>query len=124
MCVLSMTLCDDILLHSLGFCFTFPMDQTVSAYDIAFFPCEIPGRGQPLWVINTTQFYPNELIPDHATNISGLVVFARPEYNNTIYRCRFINMTFDELGFLDEDEITTPPAVLIVINDGENQHII
>ena len=102
-----------------GLSSTFPVSVIVSAYDTAFFPCEIPGKGQPLWVIGTTQYYPIELIADHTTNISGLLVYARPEYNSTIYRCRFIEISIDDFGFVNQDEITSPPAVLTVIEDGE-----
>ena len=102
------------MILSAGAGVTFPTDQNVSAYEVAFFPCENPEKGQPLWVINTTQYNPSELIPDHTTNLSGLIVFARPEYNNTTYRCRFIQLSVSDFGFLDEDITTSPQAVLTV----------
>ena len=124
MFVLSISLCDDIILHlSIGICSVqvLPVSQTVSAYGIAFFPCQISGKGQPLWVINGTELYPDELIPDHTTNISGLIVFARPEYNNTIYQCRFITLFINEIGLMELDIITSLDAVLVVIENGKDK---
>ena len=86
----------------------------MQAFDTAFFACENPAKGQPVWVINTTEYQPLNLPPDHSTNLSGLLVFARPEYNNTIYRCRFIQLDFNLFGFLDVDISTSPPARLSV----------
>ena len=110
-----MLLC--VLYLSAGFCaaLQLPTSQTVEAYDIAFFACEIPGMSQPLWVINQTEYLSINLIPDHVTNISGLIVHARPEYNNTEYQCRFVDVSFDQFGFIDKDVLTSPPAVLTII---------
>ena len=83
-----------MLLLLLSFCFTVaptalvPTSMTVDPFQVAFFPCQLPDRGQPLWVINIMEYNSVNLIPDHATNISGLLVYARLMYNNTIYQCR------------------------------------
>ena len=95
----------------------------MSAYSTAFFPCEIPGRGPPAWVINSVQYYANELIPDHRTNLSGLLVYARPEYDQWNYECRFLNISITIFGFVDRDIQTSPTAVLTVTEDGECKDI-
>ena len=70
---------------------------------LLFFPCENPAKGQPLWVINPTEYLSSNQIPDHDTNISGLIVYARPEYNYTVYQCRFVDVSVDEFGFINVD---------------------
>lgn len=92
-----------------------PMDQTVNAFETAYFPCHIPGKGLPVWVINSVEYVAAELPADHTVNTSGLLVYAREEYNNTVYRCRFVQLTVNEFGFLDEEITTSPPAVLTVL---------
>ena len=94
-----------------GFSSILPASQTVGAYDIAFFPCEVPNKGQPLWVINTTEYFSSNLIEDHTTNVSGLLVHARPEYNNTVYQCRFVDFSVTQFGFFDIATATSPQAM-------------
>ena len=88
--------------------------MTVNAFEIAFFPCQLPGRGQPLWVINGTEYVSVDLIPDHTTNISGLLVYVRPEYNNTLYQCKFVKLTIMDVVFLDKNIQKSPTARLTV----------
>ena len=97
----------------------FPTDVNVSAYETAFFPCEVPDRGSPAWLINSIQYYSNELIADHRTNLSGLLVYARPQYNNWKYQCRFLAVSIGPFAFIDQDVLTSPVAVLTVTEDGE-----
>ena len=96
--------------------------MTVNAYEIAFLPCHLPRRGQPLWLINGTEYISVDLIPDHTTNISGLLVYARPEYNNTLYQCRFVTVTIKDAVFLDKDTVTSPTARLTV-KKGQKLHL-
>ena len=106
----------------LSFCFTvtpsqtviIPTSMTVDAFHIAFFPCQLPGRGQPLWVINGTEYVSVDLIPNHTTNISGLLVYAHPEYNNMLYQCRYVTIAIKDDVFLDKDIETSPVARLTV----------
>ena len=106
-----------------GCCTTLPTSQTVEAYDLAFFACELPERGQPLWVINTTEYLSSNLIPDHVTNLSGLIVHARPEYNNTGYQCRFVDVSVNEFGFIDKETETSPKAVLTILGQYIHKYI-
>ena len=101
----------------------FPSDVNVSEFTTAFFPCEVPDKGAPVWVINSIQYYSNQLIPDHTTNISGLLVYARTDYNQWIYQCRFLNISVTDFGFIDREILTSPAVVLTVTEDSECKDI-
>ena len=104
----------------LSFCFTvapskmFPTSMTVEPFEIAFFPCQVPDRGQPLWVINGTEYDSVDLIPDHTTNVSGLLVYALPKYNKTFYKCRYVTVTITNIMFVDKKILTSPEARLSI----------
>ena len=91
-----------------------PASLTVDAFEVAFFPCQLPGKAHPLWVINGTEYVSVDLIPDHAANLTGLQVYARPEYNNTNYQCRFVTVTINLQVFIEKDVETSPTAELTV----------
>ena len=57
-----------------------------------------------------------DLIPDHTTNISGLLVYAGPKDNNTLYQCRYVTLTIKYMVFLNEDLEMSPMARLTVTN--------
>ena len=99
----------------------FPTSMTVEPFQIAFFPCQLPDRGQPLWVINGTEYDSLHLILDHTTNTSGLLVYARPKYNNTIYQCRYVTVILQDTTFVDKNVETSPQARLTVTN-GQYMH--
>ena len=110
-----------VYVYILSFCLTvasselFPTSMTVDPFQVAFFPCQLSDKGQPLWLINGTEYDSVDLIPDHTTNISGLLVYTRPNYNNTIYQCRFVAVAITNILFLDKLILTSPEARLMVL---------
>ena len=134
MCFLYPVLIKEIInmVYILSFCFTvvqselIPTSMTVDPFQVAFFPCQLPNKGQPLWVINGTEYDSVDLIPDHTTNISGLLVYALPKYNNTMYQCRYMYVTLTiiaDIVLVDKSIETSPEARLTVTNSkGQYMH--
>ena len=99
-----------------------PTSMTVKAYEIAFFPCNLPGMGQPLWISNGTEYFSVDLIPDHTTNITGLIVYACLKYNNTLYECKYVELTLTDEVSLDKYILTSPSATLTV-TEGKHKYL-
>ena len=100
-----------------------PTSMTVDPFQVAFFPCQLPDRGQPLWVINGTEYNAVDLIPDHTTNISGLLVYALPKYNNTLYQCKYVTVTIGDKESVGKNVETSPTARLTVTKGQYSHHM-
>ena len=99
-----------------------PLSQTVNELQVFVFPCSSSAVSSlPTWIINEVHYFPSELPPNYYVNETGLVGVATAEMNQSTYQCMFVTTSFDGMSSRFQTIISTPPAVLTVIESGEWQ---
>ena len=97
-----------------------PQSQTVNKSQVFVFNCSNPTVSSlPTWIINGIHYFPSELPSNYYVNETGLVGVARVGMNGSTYQCIFLATSFNGMQSRCHELISTPAAVLTVLESGE-----
>ena len=97
-----------------------PQSQKVNEFQVFVFRCSSTAVSSlPTWIINGEHYFPSELPPNYYVNETGLVGVARAGMNQSTYQCMFLTTLYDGMASRFQVLISTPAAVLTVLESGE-----